>query len=235
MNCKIVLLGFVFSSLVAGYSLGQEPVVTSKTLDSTPLLGPGVEIRLDFGQSNYFASQFRTTGLVVDDPTTGSETKPGGKPNPTATPPAGNGANADEQAVATTIVREGYTIINQPPILPTDTDHLPGPPPGKYNGKKPDYRIEGKLFDLYSPTPTKTPTGIADVIDQKAGTQVSRVIVKLPPPPKDKTIDDVITEIVKEVQKKRDTPDTGTRDDLEELWVVKPDGTIVKLFPGRVK
>ncbi len=65
-----------------------------------------------------------------------------------------------------------------------------------------------------------------------AETQCDRVIVKLPDPPTGKTIDDVIAEIIVEVQKKRDTPDTGTRDDLEELIVVKPDGTIQRLFPN---
>jgi len=134
------------------------------------------------------------------------------------------------------MVRLGYEdVINQPsdnePDWPDDDPDYQQPD-GKYKGKEPDYRIQGELFDLYTPEDDTTPKNIADKIDKKAETQCDRVIVKLPDPPTGKTIDEVIDEIIDEVQKKRDTPDTGTRDDLEELIVVKPDGSIQRLFPN---
>lgn len=206
---------------------------------------------LHYGGTNAFSiqTQFSLQGIVIvtDDPTEGSTTAPTGTPNPNAPPPPANGANADEQAVAGIMTCLGYTGVtnqpfgsnpNSPNILPTDTNYLPGPPPGKYYDPdptkipRPDIRIEGNLFDIYSPTPTKTPKGIVDVVQEKTESQCDRIIVKLPDPPTGKTIDDVITEIVDEVNKKRKTPDNGIRDDLEELIVVKSDGTIKRFFPG---
>jgi hypothetical protein len=62
-------------------------------------------------------------------------------------------------------------------------------------------------------------------------TQADRIILDLQVGFTEEQVD----AILKAVQDKRDTPDTAIRTKLQELWVVMPDGTIKKVFPGVIK
>ena len=213
------------------------PSVTTILLEETPEHGVGLELRLDYGGPTYAATQFRLTGIIADEASKGEETKPSKEPDPNAPPPPTTKETSEKEAeIATTIRRAGYDpVVNDPEISPTDTDYLEGPPRGKYYPKRPDYRIQGELFDLYSPEPDTTPRGVAGGVDTKFGKQVDRVIVQVPELPDDRSADDYINDVIDEVKKKRKTPGTGTRENMKELWIVKPDGTIVKVFPGRIE
>lgn len=203
-------------------------------------------------------SEFGVT-VEEDEPTTGTTTNPSGGEKPK---PPGNGADPNEEWVGDKLGDGGYTVLNQPlgkadgtgtyTPLPTDTDYLPERPvldsdgnpvldddgnpktlpKGKYHPKRPDLRIEGELFDIYTPEAATDGRAIAGRVDEKARSQCDRVIIDLHNRPNDATLDTTITEIITEVNKKRNTPGTGIREDMEELLVVKPDGTIVRLFPG---
>lgn len=207
-----------------------------------------IKLSVDYGGERKIEAQleFSVFGLrvVVQDPTVGDETIPTGTPDPNAPPPPGNGANPDETAVAGIMTCLGYeNVINQPfgnpptapTVLPTDTNYLPGPPPGKYhrpNLPRPDLRIQGDLFDVYSPQSATPIKNVVSNIQEKTEEQCDRIIIKLPTPPTGQTVDQYVGEIVTEVNIKRNTPGSGIRDDLQELIVVKPDGTIKRLFPG---
>jgi hypothetical protein len=227
--------------------LGNVPLVSAQTwIEFSAFSHPQqpntvvVQSLLHYGGTTALGTQaqFSPMGIVVivDDPTEGSETNPTGTPNPDADPPPQNGASDDEQAVATILVRKGYEgVVNQPGDQPdwprpTDTNYLP--PDGKYQGRKPDLRVQDTFFDVYSPETSTSPKSIADNVQTKTERQCDRIIIKLPDPPEGKTVDQVIDEIIVEVQKKRDTPDNGIRDHMEELIVVKPDGTTRRLFPN---
>lgn len=185
---------------------------------------------LHYGGSNAFATQaqFSFGGIVVviDDPTEGSKTEPSGEPDPNAPEPPRNGSNDAEHGVAVLIVRDGY-VITQQPTIPEDD-----PFRDDYPTSNPDYKIEDHYFDLYSPANSTPANNVADNVDTKIGSQVDHVIIEFPT---DAT-DERVQEVIDAIQGKRDTPDTATRDDLEEIWIIKPDRTIERIFPdGRLK
>jgi len=69
-------------------------------------------------------------------------------------------------------------------------------------------------------------------VDGKARNQCDRIIIQLPDPPDGTSEDVFIDKIIDEVNLKRGTPGSGCREDLEELFVYKSDGTLQRLFPG---
>jgi hypothetical protein len=180
-----------------------------------------------YGGTNALAVQEQYTPfgviIVTDEPTEGSTTSPSGPLNPNAPTPPRNGASDAENAVAGVIVQGGYTVVQQPKPIPAND-----PFRTKYPNSDPDYKIEGRYFDLYSPQNTTPAGNVASNVNDKAGGQVDRIIIEFPPGTTPQRIQDVIDEI----QVYRNTPDSGTRKKLEEMWIIKPDRTIEKIFPG---
>lgn len=145
-------------------------------------------------------------------------TKPSSKPNDSALPkgkPAQINPKMDdvtkrslelENQAANTLAKNGYDVVQNPPKLP--------------NGKAPDYLIEGKYFDCYSPTSSKSVRGVWSVLkDEKldAG-QADRFVLNL----KDWKGDFSVLQ-----QQFKDWP----IDKLQEILVIKNDGSIFNLFP----
>jgi hypothetical protein len=162
----------------------------------------------------------------------GSETKPDKKTFPPGstgtdrTPKQGDQEDkraADREKKVGDIVDDDYQIERQPKVSP---EHK-----GKYPDSNPDVKINDEYCDIYSPTTTTPPRNIADTVDSKVGTQADRIILDL----QIDFTEQQILEILDAIQRRRDTPDTATREKLEEIWVIMPDGSIKKVFPGVIK
>jgi len=66
----------------------------------------------------------------------------------------------------------GYDVEHQPTVLPTDR--------GVDLHKKPDYRIEGSIFDCYAPRPTTSVENVYLKVQEKvAARQAPRIVVNL--------------------------------------------------------
>ncbi len=104
-------------------------------------------------------------------------TKPSQEPNPDAQPrgkPESLSKNDDAETIrakgrevhsADTLAKQGYDVEQGPGTLP--------------NGRNPDFRIEGKIFDNYAPTSDK-PRSIYDAIQKKVKkAQTDRAVVNL--------------------------------------------------------
>jgi hypothetical protein len=162
----------------------------------------------------------------------GSETKPDKKTFPPGstgtdrTPTQGDVEDkraAEREKRVGDIIDDDYQIERQPKVSPAHEE--------KYPGAKPDLKINGDYFDVYSPKTSTSPRNIAATVDKKVGEQAGRIVLDLQIDFTEGQIRDVLDAI----QGRRDTPDTATREKLEELWVVMPDGSIRKLFPGVIK
>lgn len=71
-----------------------------------------------------------------------------------------------ENDAANTLARNGYQVQQNPPALP--------------NGKEPDYLVEGRVFDCYAPSPSKSPRGLYSAVQEKvAAGQTDRVVLNL--------------------------------------------------------
>ncbi|MBY8343278.1 hypothetical protein LXH13_27480 [Streptomyces spinosirectus] len=103
-------------------------------------------------------------------------TKPSGQPDPNAQPrgkPESLSKNDDAETVrakgrerhsADTLAKQGYDVEQTP---------------GTINGKNPDFRIEGKVFDNYAPT-AKNPRSIWTAVQKKVDAgQTDRVVLNL--------------------------------------------------------
>ena len=162
----------------------------------------------------------------------GSETKPDKKsfpPGSTGTDRTPTQGDAEDKRAAERgkkvgdIIDDDYQIERQPEVSPAHKE--------KYPRSKPDLKINGDYFDIYSPKPTTPAKNIANTVDNKVGTQAGRIVLDLQIDFTEGQIRDVIDAI----QGRRDTPDSATREKLEEIWVVMPDGSIKKVFPGVIK
>lgn len=71
-----------------------------------------------------------------------------------------------ENDAARVLADHGYQVEQNPPALP--------------NGKEPDYLVEGRVFDCYAPSASKTPRGLYSAVQEKvvAG-QTDRVVLNL--------------------------------------------------------
>ncbi|MCL2777781.1 MAG: hypothetical protein FWD73_07230, partial [Polyangiaceae bacterium] len=108
-----------------------------------------------------------------------------------------------ENEAAQTLAKNGYDV-EQSPKVPGD--------------KKPDYRIEGEIFDCYAPKPEKTARNIHDVIKKKVeDKQASRIILNL---------DDWGGNVENMRKQLTDYPIK----DLKEVKIVK-NGSVVDLYP----
>ncbi len=77
-----------------------------------------------------------------------------------------------QNEAADTLARTGYLVEHQPEVLPTDRGVGPT--------KNPDYRIEGKIFDGFSPLPGTTVENVYLAVLKKVDRlQTTRVLVNL--------------------------------------------------------
>lgn len=91
--------------------------------------------------------------------------KPGGTPTPAHPTKKKDRALRRENESADTLARNGYDVAQNPP--------------GKWSGKNPDYKIEGRYFDNYAPS-SKDLDNIRDEISNKVKErQADRVVLNL--------------------------------------------------------
>ena len=108
-----------------------------------------------------------------------------------------------ENEAAETLAKNGYNVEQNPSIPET--------------GKNPDYKLNGEVYDCYSPSGNK-PRNIASVIkDKVAVEQAKRVVLNLDDSPVD-------------INAVRDQLHNYPIEGLEEVIVVK-DGQVISIFP----
>lgn len=131
--------------------------------------------------------------------------KPGGHPTkiPERADPTTRRGLERENESADILARAGYDVEQNPGEMP--------------NGTKPDYRINGKIFDNYAPS-ADAPRSIATAIEKKVGRQADHIVVNLGDSP-------VTAEALSEQLK------TWPIQGLKEVIAVDRNGTIVHLFP----
>nr|WP_195724438.1 hypothetical protein [Paenibacillus monticola] len=88
----------------------------------------------------------------------------------------------------------------------------------------PDFLIEGKVFDCYSPTIDTNVDNIIRNIRTKTKTQAEKIVLNL-----DDFTPEKVTEIVKGILRKANA--NGDLKNLTELFIVK-DGKIIRVFGG---
>jgi hypothetical protein len=146
----------------------------------------------------------------------GSHTEPTRAPDPNAKPggrPTNISKNDDAETVrslgrenesATTLAKAGYDVEQNPATLA--------------NGKRPDYRVNGEVFDNYAPTtgnPRSVSTGIKKKINQE---QTERIVLNL----KDSSVD---------LQAMRAQLNDWPVNGLKEVIAIDKQGNIVHLYP----
>jgi len=70
-----------------------------------------------------------------------------------------------QDEAAHSLARNGYDVLRKPPI--------------KVNGRRPDYQVEGRYFDCYSPNNSKPRNIWAEVSRKVENEQVDRVVINL--------------------------------------------------------
>lgn len=110
-----------------------------------------------------------------------------------------------ENEAARTLARAGYDIEQIPPHkkLPT-----------------PDYLIEGRRFDCYSPTRLSARNISSEIEDKVRRKQTDRVIINLDTPDAQASVNDVLRQL-------QDYPLPG----LVEAKVIAPGGAIIDIYP----
>lgn len=104
---------------------------------------------------------------------------------------------------AATIAQSGYVIELQPKVE---------------GSKRPDYRIEGEIFDCYSPTSHKGVRGMATAMRTKIDDkQTQRIVLNL---------DDWLGDVKDIVKQLNDYPISG----LKEVLVVR-NGEVTHIYP----
>ncbi|MET7987882.1 putative T7SS-secreted protein [Streptomyces sp. NPDC005281] len=143
-------------------------------------------------------------------------TKPSGQTDPDARPrgnPESLSKNDDAETVrakgrevhsAETLARQGYDVEQSPGKMP--------------NGTKPDFRVEGKIFDNYAPT-SDNPRSIWRAVEKKVDKgQTERVVLNL---------GDSGADLGALRQQFQSWPKEG----LKEVMVIDREGNIVHLYP----
>ncbi|MBO0923031.1 hypothetical protein J1G44_00850 [Cellulomonas sp. zg-ZUI199] len=139
----------------------------------TSLIGVGVVGKILQKAVKHMPASWRRRilDLVHSDPTLPSrapdpEAVPGGRPTrikPRDDPPTRRSLERENDS-ARTLAREGYDVVQNPVV------------PGR---KKPDYLIEGRVFDALSPS-TPTARNVRSAIDKKIQSgQTSRIVLNL--------------------------------------------------------
>ncbi|MBO4255392.1 hypothetical protein GRC12_16135 [Streptomyces griseorubiginosus] len=156
-----------------------------------------------------------STGGDWDTAAAADRTKPSGEPDPTAQPrgkPESLSKNDDAETIrakgrerhsADTLARQGYDVEQTP---------------GTINGKNPDFRIEGKVFDNYAPT-AKNPRSIWTAVQKKVDAgQTDRVVLNL---------GDSDADLGALRSQFQSWPMNG----LKEVMVIDREGNVVHLYP----
>ncbi|MFF4539147.1 putative T7SS-secreted protein [Streptomyces aureus] len=143
-------------------------------------------------------------------------TKPSGEADPHAQPrgnPESLSKNDDAETIrakgrevhsAETLARQGYDVEQSPGKMP--------------NGTKPDFRVEGKIFDNYAPT-SDNPRSIWRAVEKKVDKgQTERVVLNL---------GDSGADLGALRQQFQSWPKEG----LKEVMVIDREGNIVHLYP----
>jgi len=151
-----------------------------------------------------------------DPAASADRTKPTGEPDPDAQPrgkPESLSKNDDAETIrakgrevhsAETLAKQGYDVEQSPGKMP--------------NGTKPDFRIEGKIFDNYAPT-SDNPRSIWRAVEKKVDKgQTERVVLNL---------GDSNADLGALRQQFQSWPKEG----LKEVMVVDREGNIVHLYP----
>ncbi|MER6080288.1 putative T7SS-secreted protein [Streptomyces sp. NPDC001833] len=143
-------------------------------------------------------------------------TKPSGQPDPAAQPrgkPESLSKNDDAETIrakgrevhsAETLAKQGYDVEQSPGTMP--------------NGTKPDFRIEGEIFDNYAPT-SSSPRSIWSAVEKKVDKgQTERVVLNL---------GDSNADLGALRKQFHDWPKSG----LKEVLVIDRAGNVVPLYP----
>jgi hypothetical protein len=134
--------------------------------------------------------------------------QPGGKPSGTPTPLRDN----DDAPTRRSLIRE-----NESAILLAEAGYLVEQNPSVPGSKKPDYKIEGKIFDCYAPT-TPDAYNIVETIRRKVGRrQCDRVVLNL---------DDSQVSQDSMISQLKNNPIAN----LQEIIIVS-NGSIIEFFP----
>ena len=153
-------------------------------------------------------------------------TEPSKKPNPNAKPDghpekvnydspdkANIMALEGENEAAQIFAKNGYHIEQQPKVLPRE---------GIKPGKNPDYRIEGEIFDCYTPTkPRRTVRRIWESIRDKVNDgQTQRVVINLQKSRWKGSVNELRSQF-------KNWKING----LKEIFIVDVNGSILRIFP----
>jgi len=132
-----------------------------------------------------------------------------GKPTGTRTSNEANAKSLTKRSVelennaADTLANSGYRVEQNPKVA---------------GDKKPDYRIEGEIFDCYAPN-SSNPRNIVNQINRKVGDgQADRIVLNLE--------DSGVTR----PQLREALSQYGSKD-LKEIIIVDKNGNIVRFFP----
>ena len=135
------------------------------------------------------------------------------KINPDAFPENIRGLTRQNEA-AETLAENGYKIEQKPQL--TNTDRISNP--WLDAKKKPDFKVEGEIFDAYTPSRGKSAINIRGEIEAKVNEgQTRRIVLNMD----DSTVN--LNQLKKTIWEKPIS-------ELEQILVVK-DGKVVKFFP----
>lgn len=156
--------------------------------------------------------------LVKDESGADWPTPPSGDPHPENTPHgtpeswnevddhATERARRLENEAATTLARAGYDVEQQPSV------------PG---AKRPDYRIEGKIFDCVAPTTPRARNVWSSILKEKIEKeQTERVIINLDDPDAQVSVEEL-----------REQFQAYPMPGLKEAKVIAPGGAIIDIYP----
>ena len=175
----------------------------------TSLIGVGVVGKILQKAFTHLPASWRRRLLQL---THGDATLPSRAPDPSAVPggrPTRISPDQDdatrrslerENDSATTLAREGYEVVQNPDV--------PGP-------KNPDYTVEGRVFDAFSPSTPNARNIRSTILRKVASGQTSRIVLNL---------DDTVVTHAQVAAALRAEPVEG----LEEVLVVK-DGIVTRL------
>jgi len=164
---------------------------------------------------NYFAGDMgawvHNAGIKCIDNTIPSGTK-GGKPTGTPETPT-KGMPAEQQRgikrqneAADAIANEGYKVEYNGDILP--------------NGKNPDLKIEGKYFDVYTPTSSNISQVRKGISKKVKGEQADRIVLNL-------ADSDVSADDISKMLSNPNKEITG----LQEVIGIGKDGSVIHIYP----
>ena len=143
-------------------------------------------------------------------------TKPTGEPGGTPT-----GTRSTNKPNASPAFKRGIELENQSADILAEAGYKVEQNPKVPGAKNPDYRIEGQVFDCYSPRAGTDARGIVDAMNKKVGSgQTERIVLN--------TTDDsgVTKGQILDAIREYGSPD------LKEIIMIDKNQTITHLYPG---